>query len=303
MTKQTFNTTDYSNSIQATINDVPVGGGLVVIAPGTYPITSPIILKQGVTLAGTGWRSTRIYPTTAMESLLSVAGNDQLSISNVYIRGINLDGANLADYGIVLDYARDTNTIRDNFIERCLVAGIVLRNGSWINKIEDTVVRHCGRGIDLQANSNCVTIQNCQLEYNTAAGIWAYENYSTRILSCQFSANGSAGVEQFGLFVRGGAGVYVAGSYFEGNGVVEGRHIGIDGQSRGMVITGCFYQGLDTITRYAIDAQSCIDLSIIGGHSERHITATVNVGVDGVNVVTAGMHSIDPSIGNATKIW
>jgi hypothetical protein len=303
MSKQTYNTADYANNIQATIDDVPAGGGLVIVAPGSYSITNPIILKKGITLAGTGWRSTRIYPTTAMSSILSVSGTDQLSISDVYIRGINLDGANLANYGIDMDFARNTNYIRDVYIEKCLVAGIAFRDGSWTNKIMDSIISHCGRGMDLQLNANCITIDNCQFEYNTGAGLWSYENYSLRILSCQFSANGSAGTEQYGVFIRGGAGVSVRDCYFEGNGIGEGRHIGIDGQSRGMVIEGGHFQGLDTYTRYAIDAQSCTNLSIIGGHSERHVTATVNVGNDGVNVITAGLHSSDLSTGNATKIW
>lgn len=303
MSKQTYNTADYANNIQATINDVPVGGGLVIVAPGAYPITSPIVTKVGITLAATGWRSTRIYATQAMPSLISIAGTAQLSISDVYVRGINLDGANLADWGIDLTYARDANIMRDMFVERCLLAGIATRNGSWINRIENSVIRHCGRGVDLQENSNCLTLLDVQLEYNNLAGVWCYDSYGVRFLACQFSANGQGGAEQYGLFVRGGAGVNVDGGYFEGNGVGEGRNIGIDGGARGVVINGGHFSGIDTITRYALEAYSCANVTMIGAHSERHITATVNAATGAVGVVTCGVHTQDPSIGNATAIW
>jgi parallel beta-helix repeat protein len=123
--------------IQAAINALPSSGGAVLLAPGTYTLTSALsINKDNVFLRGNGESTVIVQSTNATDGLTLV--NNNITISDLLLRGTNVSGTARGVSG-----GGNSNCI----VERCVIeqwGGIAVNfgNGAVRNIVRDNIVRN-----------------------------------------------------------------------------------------------------------------------------------------------------------------
>lgn len=81
--------------IQAAIDALPAGGGMVFLPQGTYTLSASITIKKdGVRLSGVGWST--ILNCTAMQDTFIILGDDA-SANNFHLRDFAIDATNQAN--------------------------------------------------------------------------------------------------------------------------------------------------------------------------------------------------------------
>lgn len=128
---------DFDN-IQSAIDALPVTGGNIFIKPGTYTLSSKILVtKNNVSIYGSG-KSTKIT-TTSLIILIEFDTVSDCVIEQVYIYGGDL---NESRDGVSLKTSSNC-TVRNCWIKNCGEVGIIMRVSSFNNYILNNVVE-CG---------------------------------------------------------------------------------------------------------------------------------------------------------------
>ena len=78
--------TDDTVAIQATVDACPALGGGVYFPPGTFRITAPIELREGITVVGSGRTGTKIVDDNDDDALVAYGLAENITISDMYIR-------------------------------------------------------------------------------------------------------------------------------------------------------------------------------------------------------------------------
>lgn len=153
--------------IQAAINDLPAGGGVVYIKEGTYTITSAInITIDNVGLFGAG-KATKIA-TASNITMVNVDGSD-CTIKDLYIYGSG--AASDANDGIYIGDALSGVLVTGCFIENCGRYGIwVDTNSVDIKLISNSILSCVDFGIILYGGSG-LTIDRAIVSNNYIASI------------------------------------------------------------------------------------------------------------------------------------
>jgi hypothetical protein len=162
---------DDTSAIQAAIDYVgSLGGGLIIVPPGKYRVTSQLNITQAVRLMGLGWGDTSTsasapdtYLTsftwdganTGTEAIVRVlAATASTYVYDWGIDGIALDGANKAYRGLWISSAR-LSFLGDLQVHRCRDQGWVIDDS---NGVIGGVFTHCRRYEYLSgANSACAS--------------------------------------------------------------------------------------------------------------------------------------------------
>ena len=161
----TDGTGDFTD-IQAAIDSLPAGGGVVYIKEGTYTITSTInITVANVALIGAG-KATKIT-TTMNDQMIRPTTADDCLIQSLYLLG-NDTGSD--QNGIWINNS-DNNTIRNCWIENTGGDGIITANGSNNTIIVNNFITSSSEhGINLTGVKNI--IQSNVILSNGFSGIY-----------------------------------------------------------------------------------------------------------------------------------
>jgi hypothetical protein len=175
------------NAAITTLSSV-AGGGEVVLAPGTFKVDGPIVMKAGVTLRGVG-------PATIVEkngnvSTFTITGSAGSEITDCAIRDLTLT-RNAADTNIIA-------TIDADYADRLTISGIVFVD-PW------------GRGVDA-ANCDGLTVENLRFVGFRARCVYCDScDAIVRNIRCDgLSATAGNGTNsKIGVSVEGASGIYL----------------------------------------------------------------------------------------------
>ncbi len=181
----TDGTGDFTD-IQAAIDSLPTGGGVVYVKEGTYTITATITRAiDNVGIIGAG-KSTQIS-TSSNISMIKVLNKSGWNIENLFINGagtgtdnvgVNLDGAtecnikgcwieNTGGISILLDNSSDNNIIWSNHLDSELT-GIRINSGDQ-NIAQGNIINCDANGIRVDSINNII-INNQIIGDGTTAG-------------------------------------------------------------------------------------------------------------------------------------
>ncbi len=189
-----FNTdgTDDEVEINAALNSLPAGGGVVYMKEGTYNITTSIIIPDdNVEIIGAG-ASTRIT-TTQDIAMITMTNVERISIHLIYLYGAGVGG--VTNYGIYFDNV-DTSSIDGCWIENVGFAAIYLTNASNQNTIHNCkIINNSRLGIYMYASSyNNILNNQCSNNNLNAAIFLEHDCFFNVIISNQCNDNGVSGI-------------------------------------------------------------------------------------------------------------
>lgn len=204
--------TDDSAALQAIINYANTNKLEVYLPPGTYIISSTLLLGTSTKLRGAGLRKTFIQTSGAITALNT--NGTSASGGGVYwweISDLSILGNNVGTVGLQMDYSHEGSMIN------CLVTnfqkGIVLNNSYSNGFINNRIVNNTDTNMELGAQSNDITIIDCQLDYGG--------NYGLHITADSQSVSIVGGVIQYcgkdGIRANAGRGININGLYCENN--------------------------------------------------------------------------------------
>jgi len=195
-----FQGTDASTVINQTIDALSLTGGKIVMKKGNYTITSPILLKSNIWLAGEGRNATILQAGNNLDSLIKgysgTAVQLFVKISNLTIdgrkdtylvdtgitfdvrRGIleNLEMKNLSGTAIrVKGYTTDDKAL-ENFLKKILIfecsKGIVIGDYASDFVVSDIAIRHADIGIEVRTTGVGTIFFDYIHIYYSNVGFW-----------------------------------------------------------------------------------------------------------------------------------
>ena len=161
--------------IQAAIDALPSGGGVVALLEGTYiidgvPTVSPeyrsiIILKDSVSVVGSGFNTILKLADGYTATVGGIIGNseyptfyDNVRIDNLKVNG-NKSGTYGSQVGIYLHNA-DDSMVENCSVIKCTGSGIQLYANSHRCTVQNNIVQESKMGIHLASVFNCVVVGN-----------------------------------------------------------------------------------------------------------------------------------------------
>ena len=164
--------------IQAAIDNLPAGGGKVLLSEGTFVIAASIVPVDGLTLEGQG-EATVLFAASGLDD--DVIGTPASgTLNDAKFRHFKVDGNRdntASGHGIYL-YAPRWCVIEYVTVETCdddgiHIAGAASPNQGWYNWIHHNHVALCdGRGISI-SGTEFNWIENNIVRFITGAGIYA----------------------------------------------------------------------------------------------------------------------------------
>jgi len=286
--------TDDTAAIQAALDAVPTNGGTVIVPPGKYMVSEPLV----VTVAGTVFSGTTMgysvatgatVSGTAIQALPGFSGDAlvQLGIPGVYTRQrliiekLFLHCQDQAMDGIRILRSNNPLMIRDMSIFNCKGYGIYSpwreiepdpsdpQNAQLVaGRIRNVYVRNCGTGLRLyQTNSSVV--ENSAFVNSDHRAVEIVNGNNNTLANVLFEAS----FEQ-GLVVEGTGGGLWAESVLVENGRFE--HNNRDGVSREALLVGPLVRGLVVNSgRFQMDDVGIRiqgdNVSVIGGEFHQNL--------------------------------
>lgn len=251
-------TADDTTGIQAAINALGSGGGTVWVPPGTCRVSS-ISLGNAITLAGQGRQSILKRVAGTGTNLLTAAGKNKVTITNLTVDGTGATGMpaniyiagshdvavegiwsiNAAGHGISLQSGTDAashskSIVRGNVVTGAGLYGIEAKDSSRVQIENNAVSQSGGAGINVYGST-------------------AYAVSNARITGNSVSEAGGNGIEV--PFVAGGTAatpgvqdIVISGNAVEAsalNGIlVQGRFATVAGNSSDNNGTAASHQGI-----------------------------------------------------------
>lgn len=245
--------------IQEGINELPQGGGIVIIKRGTYEITSPIVIsKDSITIQGVG-HSTIIKSSSSVAHLLSFGAN----VDYCVIEDIQFDGTNVTASLVAFSGATSRSRV----------------SGCWFDNWSPQAITFLSAG-------EGIIIENCTFETENTA-VW---NYAIII-------NASSYVTIRGNFIRGGSNIYGIQIYtgtsqhitivdnFITNSFVPISVIGTNGTCEQVIISN----NLILTSTYAIYLQNTDDNQIVGNQINAATVGVYFVSTNNYNNVSSNL--------------
>lgn len=263
--------TDDTIAIQAAINTAETdGGGIVFLPQGTYKITSPLIMKSGVSLIGVGG----ILESEILNSSNGVA----ISFPNTstYTAVRLMDFSIKGDTGFSPTYGIDGANFRTHcIIERVRVLlhqfGVRLYN-CWYSQYRDIYTNTTSTGIEL-TTANGVTVLGCVVHAINDANAYGIKTTGSG-LNITSNYIESSTVNR-AISLESGFGGVIHNNYIEG---VTGN--GIFTNANGVSITGNFLDSSLTggISRaiYLFNSTACF------------VSGNATLGITEHNVISSG---------------
>lgn len=276
---------------------VALGGGVVLLPPGTLPVSVAISIPNNVTLCGSGMNATKLRADAAISGgLVQLIGSAGAHRQYAGVEHLSLYCNSNTDDGVELDYAIYTCSVRHVFITGAVVAGIHSNQYNSFGCLFDFLtVYQCVRGVWFEIGANAMRVLNSNIRENAKAGLYMDTPAACLIQGTTFEKNGTSGIEQAGIILHGGNCNTIHSCYFEGNGLGDGVDIQVESSAtntpHGSVISGCYFNGLDTQTDHAVTTDEA-DIVMIGGQSTRHTGKTL-IETTGGTVTDIGVSSLD----------
>jgi parallel beta-helix repeat protein len=210
---------DDTAAIQAAINAARPMGGAVLLPPGSYGISTPLLLDAGgFTIVGAGFQSSTIgvlngANMNAVFQFSDTAPNSFNVFKDFSINGQSVDGNSAAAFGIVsatISHSRFENLK----IQGTSTAAISIGYG-WDNDILGCEISYNnGDGILLtNSSNNAVNVVRCKVFANTGIGLQIAGGTNVNIEGNTFEANAKCAIYAQ-LAVQG---MRIVGNYFESN--------------------------------------------------------------------------------------
>lgn len=172
--------------IQAAIDALPSGGGVVALLEGTYiidgvPTVSPeyrsiIILKDNVSVVGCGFTTVLKLADFYTATVGGIIGNsdyptvyNNVRIANLKVNG-NRSGVWGTQTGIYLQGAHDS-IVENCSVVSCTGSGIQIYSHSRRCTVQNNIVQRCCHGIYVDTVSDCVTAGN-RVQDSEYCNIW-----------------------------------------------------------------------------------------------------------------------------------
>lgn len=208
-------------TIQAAIDDLPTGGGVVYIKEGTYSISTAIeIQKSNAALFGAG-AATVITLADSSDDHCIEMGDGTNTYTNIVVADLKVDGNSANNTGSILGiYAKASVT--DSRVQRCWVDdtndyGIVLGLNSDKNIVTECTVSNCGdAGIYVNGSTKGNTVSNNTCYTNKTAGIITHVANNVISNNICYGTVQDAGGDSYGIAVAGEGNV-VDGNYCNDN--------------------------------------------------------------------------------------
>ena len=273
---------DDTAAIQAAIDAAASTSGRVFIPAGYFIIKETINLPLQTSIVGHGHYTSILQAWGDFQGAM-IKVTDTNYTGETYIHNIGLFGDNKAHTGIEYNHTGNSylNPVR---IQDCIDYGMLLNYGVWGIHAENVNVGNCGNGLyatiaNGQVNHNI--FNKCKFLNSVGAGAKLNGGIVNRFMNCDFSYNGSGGVEEAGVLqIGGGQGLEVSGCYFETNGKValeNGVQIQIgdvNNTHHVPTITKNYFYGGDGVNpgwcKSAIQLQNTLGAVIEGNRSSGH---------------------------------
>lgn len=241
--------------IEAAIAALPASGGLVQLSEGTFYISTPIdVLKSNVTIAGMGTGLTNLFLVNGANCNVIVVGNGALSLSNVCIRDLTIDGnrANQTAGGIGIYFYGAS----DYILYDCSVINV-----HGVNNYNGTLrADYCHRAVIIGCWSVNDRLAGFQYRYCQYSVIFlcvsvSAGSYGYYFLGCNYCVLGSCVGKAAGTYGFYGASINdcnVVGCNFSAG----GYGISVNGYRNAVVGNVCYggsYQGI-----YLVSAYDCV---------------------------------------------
>lgn len=216
-------------ALQAAIDAVPSTGGILWFPPGTYVITTALVLKPNLVLLGAGINASIIKQTATTLNALQGVDVHTMAIRDLQIQGPASGSGN----GIVLTRSSNANIRYLNFnnvyIRQFGNDGLAVSN-CIVSKFDTVICENNGRygfyfyGVTAGAAGTSVALDACYANTNTVAGFSFYnmvysvlsacasEGHPTNYLldTCQSMQLSACGSE---VMTSGGTGFKITGGF------------------------------------------------------------------------------------------
>lgn len=163
------------SDIQAKINQCGSTGCTVIIPTGTYSVSTPIELRNGINLIGAGHRNTILSSSATTGAI--IRGNLTGRIYDASIRNLQIEGNDLGANG--LDFTNvSTSYIEDVYIFNTK-SGLVLNGEGYYNTFIHLFVVSGEIGINASNNANQNTFVGGWANNNNVSNIYIYNDIDT----------------------------------------------------------------------------------------------------------------------------
>ena len=242
--------TDDTTSIQNAINYVATRNKSLFFPSGTYLISAPLILPQGVLdwgleISGAksetkyqylpGSSSTIIKATAVMASMITNRGTNpavNVAYYNV-VKNIVLDGNNLAVRGYINGWQ---DKFLDSTVRGCTAYGVSFGDLTNLTIMREVTMANNANGFECVGSDSTIWyLDKCTIRENTSDGATISSSVGAVINSTVFEANGGRGVQLLGtldILKRITSLNFTGTCYWEGN---TGYAIEIDRVATGTV--------------------------------------------------------------------
>lgn len=270
-------------AIQAAINSLPAGGA-VYLPKGIYRLTSPLVLRSGVTLRGDSQRTSSLKVSIPDVSAVKIHGTAasstivQVSLERLHISGPGKNSSGTAP-GIDIKWASvDVN------LDQLWVVGWASHGVLAVDSYSMTF-RQClfdgngGDGFHGETNINNVTFDRTISILNAGHGYRVTGGTTLKFLNADAESNGGNGFNLRYTFAasldtchtenNGGANIYL---HYRAPG-------GLSEKTNAANIQGCLIQGSGNTERgLVIDGASrtTVQGNWFSGHTSHHIQITAN---------------------------
>lgn len=215
-------TTDDTAAIQQAIASANVEGGTVFFPPGTYKITSALIVYTGVSFLGTGSEASIINQTST-----SSDGIDGVDIASVGIEGLLIQGPSSGTgVGINFSWSSAGNVpfldFRDLKVHDFGSDGIAIET-PIVSTFSNVVSQgNGGYGFNWYHAGTSCTFISCWARDNTFAGYHFYQSVYVNLSGCAADGNGVGylieSAQSIGFFACGAESQVVGSGSWDGTG-------------------------------------------------------------------------------------
>jgi parallel beta-helix repeat protein len=294
--------TDSTSAIQAALNAVPSGGGVVYIPAGTYLVSASLTMASGTMLVGDGWASELFMAADAnLEHIADASDTSECCIRDLQING---NGTNQTGGGTSMvggDSSVDL-TVRNVWVHNSWGQGIyfggaagALIEGCYATANGVGSVNGFGFGLNDGAAYNritgCYTSGNLEGGYSVYGSSAANAAHDTVIVGCTAYTESEIGFNIYNAYNCtvsgcnavdcGTAGIQV--EYEAANVTVTGCTVSSDGgvyginiipTGNGCVVSGCTSTGSGT----GINADNTTGVTITGNQCSGNVNTGIYLG-------------------------
>jgi hypothetical protein len=281
--KTSYGVTTSSTNAATLINNVITSNSYILIASGTYILTSPINLigKNTVRISGYNTQGVGSSEGTVLKvgdgancdviSKIEIGGTQAalfIEHLTIYVNKATQTSGN----GINMQNCEDV-TIQNCEIYQCYENGVKSLYGDRLTISHSNIMSNGGRGI--YRSGSATTIQDCRLASNMLDGIYLYGAYKgTRILDCDIDTNVN------GITLYGG----LIGAIIENNNIHESTSTDVViygsagvGNNGTIISNNVFYSGHDYGIQIVDSGVGSLNTKIMGNTFNDYTLAIYSV--------------------------